>query len=67
MKDCTYGRILGPIILQDLLKKDNIPNHRVKIAFKSLTYSYLDLNVKNFNVDQRRVKVLHSLKETCMV
>ena len=38
------------IVCQDLLKKDN-KQKRVQASFKSFTYSYLDLNVKNFRVD----------------
>ena len=59
--------IYDQIFWQDLIKKDNIPKHRLQTALNSLSYSYLYLNVKNFRVDQRRVKVLHSLRETCMV
>ena len=59
--------IYDQIFCQDLIKKDNIPKHRLQTAVNSLSYSYLYLNVKNFRVDQRRAKVLHSLRETCMV
>ena len=60
--------IYDQTVRQDLLKKDKISKHRVqKTALKSFTYFYLDLNFKNFRVDQRRIKVLRSLKERCMV
>ena len=53
------------IVCQDLLKKDN-KQKRVQASFKSFTYSYLDLNVKNFRADQRRLKVFYYLKEAGM-
>ena len=53
------------IVCQDLLKKDN-KQKRVQASFKLFTYSYLDLNVKNFRVDQRRLKVFYYLKEAGM-
>ena len=59
--------IYDRIVRQDLLKKDNISKHCVQAALKSLTYSYLDLDLKNFRVDQKQIKVLGSLKEKCMV
>ena len=59
--------IYDQIVRRDLLKKDNISKHRVKTALKSFTYSYLDLDFKNFRVDQRRIQTLRSLKERCMV
>ena len=37
------------IVHKDLLKKDKIPKNCVQTAFKSLTYSYLDLNVKTID------------------
>ena len=59
--------IYDQIVRRDLLKKDNISKHRVKTALKSFTYSYLDLDFKNFRVDQRRIQTLRSLKERCVV
>ena len=53
--------IYDQIVRQVLLKKDNISKHRVQRALKSFTYSYLDLDLKNFRVDQIRIKVLRSL------
>ena len=50
--------IYDQIVCQDLLKKDNMSKHRVQTALKSFTYSYLDLDFKNFRVDQRLIKVL---------
>ena len=59
MEDQIYEQIVH----QDLLKKDNISKRCVQTALKSRTYSHLDLDVKNFTVHQRRIKVLHSLRE----
>ena len=58
--------IYDQIVHQDLLMKDNVSKHRVQTALKSFTYSYLDLDLKRF-VDQRRIKVLRSLNERCVV
>ena len=49
--------IYDQIVCQDLLQKDNISKHRVQTSLKSFTYSYLDLDLKNFRVVQRRIKV----------
>ena len=63
--------IYGQIVRQDLLKNDNISKHwgkyHVQKSLKSFTYFYLDLDFKNFRVNQRRIKVLRFLKERCMV
>ena len=59
--------IYDQIVCQYLLKKDDIWKYSVETALKSFTYSYLDLVFKNVRVDQRRIKVLRSLKERCMV
>ena len=54
-------------VRQDLLKKDNISKHRVQTSLKSFTYSYLDLDFKNFRVNQRPIKVFRSIEERCIV
>ena len=59
--------IYDQVACQDLLKKDNMSKHLVQTAFKSFTYSYIDLDFKNFTVDQRLIKVLRSLKKRCMI
>ena len=48
--------IFDQIVRQDLLKKDSMSKHRVQTALKSFTYSYLDLDFKNFRADQRRIR-----------
>ena len=40
--------IYDQTVRQDLLKKGNISKHCVQTALKSFTYSYLDLDLKNF-------------------
>ena len=59
--------IYEQVVRQDLLKRDNISKHRAETTLKSFTYSYLNLDLKNFRDDQRRIKVLHSLRERCMI
>ena len=58
--------IYDQTVRQDLLKKGSVSKHCVQTALKSFTYSYLDLGLRNFRVDQRTIKVLCSLKEGCM-
>ena len=55
------------IVRQDILMKDIRSKHLVQTTLRSFTYSYLDLDVKNFIVDQRRIKLSRSLKGRCMV
>ena len=43
--------IYDQIVLPGPLKKGNMSKHCVQTALKSFTYSYLDLDVKNFTVD----------------
>ena len=53
--------IYDKIVWQDLLKKDKISKRRVQIALKSFTYSYLDLDLKNYGLDQNKIKILRDL------
>ena len=59
--------IYDKIVWQDLLKKDKISKRRVQIALKSFTYSYLDLDLKNYGLDQNKIKILRDLKDKCMI
>ena len=49
------------------MKDDNISKHRIKTALKSFTYTYLDLDFKNFGIDQKRTKILRHLRSRCMI
>ena len=51
------------IVRQDLLKKDNISKHCMQTAFRSFTCSYLDLKLKNYGLDQNKMKILRNLKD----
>ena len=59
--------IYDKIVWQDLLKKDKISKRRVQIALKSFTYSYLYLDLKNYGLDQNKIKILRDLKDKCMI
>ena len=55
------------IIRQDIIKKSNISEHCVQTALKSFTYSYLDLEQRNFGIDQKRIRLFRSFKEKVMI
>ena len=55
------------IVCQDIWMKDIRSKYLLQTTLTSFTYSYLDLDVKNFKVDQGRIKLSRSLKRRCMV
>ena len=55
------------IVRQDLLKKDNISKYCIQTAFRSFTYSYLNLKLKNYGLNQNKMKILWNLKDRCMI
>ena len=60
------GNIYDQIVRQNLLKKD-ISKQCVQTAIKSFTYSYFNLDLKNYGFDQNKVKILQNLKDTCVI
>ena len=58
MKD-IYDRI----VQQDLLKKGNLSKHCVQTELKSFTYSYLELDLKNYGLDQNKIKICGALRD----
>ena len=59
--------IYDQIVRQNVMKNDNISKHRIKTALNSITYAYLDLDFKNFGIDQKRTKILRHLRSRCMI
>ena len=59
--------IYGQIVRQNVMKDDNISKHRIQTALESFTYAYLDLDFKNFGIDQKRIKILRNLRNRCMI
>ena len=53
------------IVRQDLLKKDNISKYCIQTAFSSFTY--LNLKLKNYGLNQNKMKILRNLKDRCMI
>ena len=45
--------IYDQIVRQNVMKDDNISKHSIQNALKSFTYAYLDLDFKNFGIDQK--------------
>ena len=55
------------IVRQNVMKDDNISKHRLQTALNSFAYGYLDLDFKNFGIDQKRIKILRNLRNRCMI
>ena len=45
--------IFDQIVRQNVMKDNNISKHCIQTALKSSTYAYLDLDFKNFGIDQK--------------
>ena len=59
--------IYDQIVRQNVMKDDNISKHSIQNALKSFTYAYLDLDFKNFGMDQKGIKILCNLRNRCMI
>ena len=40
---------------------------RAKMALRSFAYSYLDVDVKQYGIDYKRLKILRRLKNKCVI
>ena len=40
---------------------------KVKTALKAFTYSYLDLDLKQFSLGSKRIKIIKRLREECVI
>ena len=59
--------IYDQIVRQGLLKKDNISKYCVQTTLKYFIYSYLDLDLKNYGLDQNKIKISRDLKDRYMI
>ena len=59
--------IYDQIVRQNVMKDDNISKHSIQNALKSFTYAYLDLDFKNFGIDQKGIKILRKLRNRCII
>ena len=51
----------------NILKDNYISKVRVQTALKSFTYNCLDLDIKEYISDNKKVKVLWNIKEKCLI
>ena len=59
--------IYDQILRHNTLKDDHIFKHRAQTALKAFKYNYLDLNLKGFFKDKKKIKTLQNLREKCMI
>ena len=59
--------IYDQILQHNILKDDHIFKHRAQTALKAFTYNYLDLDIKGFFNDKKKIKTLQNLREKCMI
>ena len=48
---------------QDILKDNHISKSRVQTALRTFTYNYLDIESRDYQLDQKKIRVLRNLKE----
>ena len=59
--------VCNQIIQRNALKDKHFTKHRVQTALKSFTYSYLDLDSKQFLNDQNHINTIQQLRNKCMI
>ena len=59
--------VWNQIIQRNALKDKHFAKHRVQTALKSFTYSYLDLDSKQFLNDQKHFNTIRQLRNKCMI
>ena len=59
--------VCNQIIQRNALKDKHFAKHRVQTALKSFTYSYLDLDSKQFLNDQNHINTIQQLRNKCMI
>ena len=50
-----------------ILKDDHISKVVVEIALKSFTHNYLDLDMKQFILNSKLIKILRKIKKRCLI
>ena len=51
----------------NVLKDNHMSRERAKMALRSFAYSYLDVDVKQYGIDSKRLKILRRLKNKCVI
>ena len=51
----------------DAIKDTYMSKERAKMALNSFAYNYLDLDIKQYGLDSKRIKVLRKLKKKCVI
>ena len=51
----------------DAIKDNYMSKERAKMALRSFAYNYLDLDIKQYGLDSKRIKVLRKLKNKCVI
>ena len=51
----------------NVLKDNHMSRERAKMALRSFAYSYLDVDVKQYGIDSKRLKILRRLKHKCVI
>ena len=51
----------------NILKDDHISKIRAQTAIKSFTYNCLDLDIKQYFLDNKMIKVLRNIKQKCLI
>ena len=59
--------VWNQIIQRNALKDKHFAKHRVQTALKSFTYSYLDLDSKQFLNDKKHINTIRHLRNKCII
>ena len=59
--------IWDQISQNDICKGDLASISRAKTALKCFTYAYIDLDLKQFSKDAKRIKVIKNLRKECVI
>ena len=59
--------ILDQLERLNVLKDNHMSRERAKMALRSFAYSYLDVNVKQYGIDSKRLRILRRLKSKCVI
>ena len=51
----------------DAIKDNYMSKERAKMALRSFAYNYLDLDVKQYGLDSKRINILRRLKNRCVI
>ena len=59
--------VLNQIIQRNALKDKHFAKHRVQTALKYFTYSYLDLDSKQFLNDKKHINTIRQRRNKCII